>query len=319
MSRYPRLYAPGGYFHVVLRGVDQEDIFRDGADRAQFYFYLEEALERFDFRLNVFCLMTTHVHLVLRQGLETVGKVIHRLAFRYARRFNDRWGRRGHLFGDRFKGILVQEDNHLMELVRYVHLNPVRAGMVPRPEAYPWSSYRHYMGLETLPWVTSDPMLGYFGDGLGTARRRMHAFVLAGIGEEPAPELEKGCCEEYPILGDDAFVASAVAAAQVNSDEQRTFSLQAVLDAVSTDYGVTLSELASRRRSKILNEARSVLAFMVHRQRKVSLGELGRTLNRHYSTMSVTASRAAERARRDSTFSRRLTALGRKVTKELKS
>jgi chromosomal replication initiation ATPase DnaA len=108
-------------------------------------------------------------------------------------------------------------------------------------------------------------------------------------------------------------------AVQVNSDEQRPFYLQSVLDAVSSDYGVTLFNLASRRRSKILNEARSVLAFMVHHQRNVSLGELGRTLNRYYPTISVTASRAAQRARRDSKFSRRLSALGRKVTKELKS
>jgi putative transposase len=135
MSRYPQLYAPGGYFYVMLRGVVREHIFRDGADRAQFYVYLEEAIERFQFRLNVFCLMTTHVHLVLRQGLQTVGKVIHRLAFRYARRFNDRWGRRGHLFGDRFKGVLVQQDNHLVALVRYVHLKPVRAGMVFAPKS----------------------------------------------------------------------------------------------------------------------------------------------------------------------------------------
>ncbi len=315
MSRRLRLYVPGGFFHVMLRGVDREGVFRDGADRAQFCFYLKEALQRFELRLHAFCLMTTHVHLVLQQSTAGLGKMVHHFAFRYARWFNDRWGRRGHLFGDRFKGLLVQEDNYLLELVRYVHLNPVRAGMVERPEDHAWSSCRHYLGLEMIPWVTSETVLRYFGNTTDEARRRLSAFVLAGIDEEPRCELEQGCSEDFPIIGDGDFIEKVVDTMRGN-DSSRGAALPEFLEIVTADFGVTMLDLASPARTKRLREARSVLALLVREQGGASLSELGRALGRDSSTMSATAERASTRRLRDQAFALRVSALGRKVTRK---
>ena len=145
MPRRPRseVLPPHGFFHVTARGVADEAIFRDDADRLAFLARLREAVERFQWRSYAFCLMTTHYHLVVEAARVPLSAGVHRLNGLHAQQFNRRYGRRGHLFADRFSAWLIESEEHLHAACRYVLLNPVRAGICSDPAAYRWSAGRY--------------------------------------------------------------------------------------------------------------------------------------------------------------------------------
>lgn len=156
MARKSRIHVPGGVYHVLLRGNDGQDIFFTGKDRARFSLLLQEGTERFTYLLHAFCYMTNHVHLVIQVGDVPLSKIIQNLSFRYTKYINKQKNRIGHLFQGRYKAILVDGDTYLLELVRYIHNNPLRAGLVKDPADYPWSSHRLYLGLDVLSYLTTD-------------------------------------------------------------------------------------------------------------------------------------------------------------------
>ena len=171
MARKPRLLYPGALYHAILRGNNGQTIFFDHKDRTRFCLLLQEGIERFGHRIHAFCLMTNHVHLAIQMGGIPLSRIMQNLSFRYTRWANWRQKRSGHLFQGRYKAVLVDADSYLEELTRYIHLNPVRAGIVKEPEDYPWSGHRAYLGLEMIPWLTTDWVLSqfsgeYFGSGL---------------------------------------------------------------------------------------------------------------------------------------------------------
>ena len=131
MARKPRLHIPGGLYHVILRGNAQQDVFFTPADRRCFYELLTEGTARFDYRVHAFCLMTNHLHLALQVGDLELSAGMQNLSFRYTRYLNTRLNRVGHLFQGRFKAFLVDQDRYGLALVRYLHLNPVRAKANP--------------------------------------------------------------------------------------------------------------------------------------------------------------------------------------------
>ncbi len=163
MARKPRIHLPGGLYHVIFRGNGGQDVFLTAADRFRFYLLLQEGACRFGYRIHAFCLMTNHIHLALQASNIPLSRSMQNLSFRFTRWINWREKRTGHLFQGRYKAVLVDGDSYLLELVRYLHLNPVRAGMVANPEEYPWSGHRAYLGLEKLPWLTTDWTLAQFG------------------------------------------------------------------------------------------------------------------------------------------------------------
>ena len=153
MARKPRLHLPGGLYHVMLRGNGGQAIFFSDADRYHLYLLLQEGVERFGHRIHGFCAMTNHLHLAVQVAKAPLSKIMQNLSFRYTRWINQRQRRVGHLFQGRYKAILVDADSYLLELVRYIHLNPVRTGLVKDPLDYPWSGHRAYLGSGGLAMV----------------------------------------------------------------------------------------------------------------------------------------------------------------------
>jgi putative transposase len=139
MPRRARRTLEGRLFHVTLRGVSGQDIFLDDADRLRFIWQLEEVTKRFNWRVVCWCLMTTHVHLVVDADVEQMSLAMHRLACLYAMYFNTRHERRGHMFENRFSSWIVRDEDHLEKTIDYVLANPVRAGLSPTAEEWPWS------------------------------------------------------------------------------------------------------------------------------------------------------------------------------------
>ncbi|MGB5832190.1 MAG: transposase [Thiohalocapsa sp.] len=183
MARPLRLEFAGALYHVTARGNERRAIFFDNqdGDRQAFLRILRETAERFNWICHAYCLMTNHYHLVIETPDANLSKGMRQLNGGYTQLVNRSRGRVGHLFQGRFKGILVQKEAYLLELSRYVVLNPVRAGMVRRPEDWHWSSYRATVGLEAAArFLCTDWLLGAFGEERRSAVDGYRAFVAEG-------------------------------------------------------------------------------------------------------------------------------------------
>ena len=182
MARPLRIEFPGALYHVTSRGNEQRPIFRDDIDCTMFLTFLGQAVQRFDWSLTAWVLMTNHYHLVIQTPEANLSRGMHWLNGTYAGWFNHRHERSGHLFQGRFDSFLVERETYLRELLRYVVLNPVRAKMVARPEDHRWSSYRSTAGLEaTNDWLDVPTALGLFDDDSIVAQSQYQEFVLAKI------------------------------------------------------------------------------------------------------------------------------------------
>lgn len=211
MTRPLRLEFPGAVYHITARGNARENIFLDDADRRKFLDLLGQEVRQQGWRLYAYCLMDNHYHLLLETPEPNLVAGMRRLNGVYTQAFNRRHDRVGHVLQGRYKSILVDRDAYLLELCRYVVLNPVRAGMVKRPEDWPWSSYRATLGTIMAPdWLRADRVVAQFGEDMNTARDAYRRFVRAGMGK-PSP-WEKLRGQIY--LGPDAFLARMAKLAQ---------------------------------------------------------------------------------------------------------
>ena len=161
MARPLRLDLPGAFWHITSRGNERKNIFRSDADRRLFLELLGRVSRRYGWIIHTYVLMSNHYHLVFETPRATLSRGMQWLNGVYSQRFNKRHNRVGHLFQGRFQSFLIEADQYLNEVLRYVVLNPVRAGMVARPEDYRWSSYRAIAGYEPSPdWLATGSVLG---------------------------------------------------------------------------------------------------------------------------------------------------------------
>ena len=207
MTRPLRLEFAGALYHITSRGDRREDIYLDDLDRKRWLEILGEVCERFNWTVHAYCQMTNHYHLLVETVDGNLSRGMRHLNGQYTQSVNRRHDLVGHLFQGRYKAILVQKEEYLLELSRYVVLNPVRARMVRKPERWLWSSYPAHIGLvKSPPWLDSDWLLSQFAKRRSTAISRYVQFVAEGKGL-PSP-LED--VKHQLALGDDAFVLNAI-------------------------------------------------------------------------------------------------------------
>jgi putative transposase len=295
MARKPRLHYAGALYHVMVRGNSGQDIFADDADRNRFYLFLKEGVEKFGHRIHAFCLMKNHVHLALQVGEKPLSRIMQHLCFRYTQWVNSRQKKVGHLFQGRYKAILVDADEYLAELVRYIHLNPVRAKLVKDPEKYLWSGHRAYIGQENLPWLTTDWVLSQFGRRLRSARARYGEFVHYGRKEGHRREFHGGA-EGGRILGSVSFVEGVYEKSEQR--EERAETLDEIIERTGKEYGLTEEEMSAPGRQRARAEARGMIAYLVREAPGLSLTELGKRMKRDVSTLSL----AADKIMRSSSY-----------------
>lgn len=201
MARPLRLCFSGARYHVISRGNADEPIYLDDLDREMFIRELDRVVERYGWICHAYCLMTTHYHLVVETPRANLPAGMRQLNGNHASRFNERHDRHGHVFGSRYRAILIEDARYLLTVCRYVVLNPVRAGLCEMPEEWPWSSYRATAGLEPLPrFLTVSTLLGELGGTAALAQKAYREFVAAGIGEALADRVRG------ERLGSDAFL-----------------------------------------------------------------------------------------------------------------
>jgi REP element-mobilizing transposase RayT len=314
MARQPRLHIPGGVYHVMLRGNGGQDIFLSDEDFSCLYLLLQEGTTRFRYRVHGFCCMTNHLHLILQVSDIPLSRVMQNLSFRYTQWINRRCNRRGHLFQGRFKALLVEADSYLLELVRYVHLNPVRCGMVRDPREYAWSSHRAYLGEQTLPWLTTDWVLGQLAQDRMEARRRYANFVLDGLDEGHRKDFHQGAIDRR-VLGDDRFLEQIADAKMKRCCDRPT--LEQVVAVVCRSYEVNESDLAGASQQRRLTEARAMIAWLARDAEAASLTEVGKRCNRDVGTMSSALRRLEQRAEEKPVVRERMDRLKVELKEEL--
>jgi putative transposase len=312
MARKPRIHYPGALYHVTLRGNSGQTIFFDDRDRTRFCFLVQQGIERFAHRIHAFCWMTNHVHLAIQVGDISLSRILQNLSFRYTRWINWRQIWTGHLFQGRYKAVLVDADAYLLELTRYIHLNPVRAGIVKEPEGYPWSGHRTYLGLETIPWLTTDWVLSQFSGRFSAARRAYGRFVSEGKEGGHQRGYYSGSETDNRILGDDTFVDRVLGGQ--GAMQRLKATLDAVVKEVCQHYSVMESDLEVSSRDRRLSEARGMAAWLILELGVCTLRKLGKRVGRDVTTLSSAAKRLLIRAKKDSKLARKMKELLKTVS-----
>ena len=205
MGRPLRITFPGAHYHVTARGNEQKDIYKSRRDREKFLDYLESSVTRYGAVIHAYCLMTNHYHLLLETPEGNLPEIIRHINGAYTNYYNTKRKRAGHLFQGRYKAILIEADSYMMELSRYIHLNPVRVGMVTKPEDYQWSSYQDYIGARPAPfWLCTETITRQIGSA-----RRYCEFVEDLLGKECESPLQGAFASS--ILGSEPFVQEITA------------------------------------------------------------------------------------------------------------
>lgn len=288
MARSQRIHIPDAHYHVMLRGNNGQPIFFDDRDRCRLCLFIQEGVERFGHRIHAFCFMRNHIHLSVQTPEIELSRIVQNFAFRYAAYLNKKTRRRGHVFQGRFKSILVDDANYLEELVRYIHLNPVRAGIVKHPEAYHWSSHRTYMGADRVGWLTTSRVLREFGTNPDDQRQYYNQFILAGIGVDLGIDFEQG--NGKGMLGGEGVLEGIVGNTVTTSPPKSKLSLEELISVVCQCYHISLEELA-RIRGNRESKIRGMLTLLAHEQLYLSYQFIGSFLGRDPSGLRKLTSR----------------------------
>ena len=290
MPRLPRLHVSGGCYHVILRGNHREDLFGTAHDRHQLNQIVAEALTKYGARLFAFCWMSNHLHALVQIGEPPLGKLMQRIAMRYSRYRHKQLGTTGHLFERRHRAWLVETDAYFITLLRYIHLNPVSAGMVKAAEEYPWSSHRAYLGVEVLPWLTLDFGLGVLGPTVESSRRCYRMLMAEELYASEERVLESSHPDDRRVLGSDDFLSS-LPTPRVKRKSRLT--LAALADQVCIQRSVTVNSVQSPSRLPHLVQARAEIAQRAVDERVASMREVARFLNRWPSAICQLLKRRA--------------------------
>lgn len=294
MPRKPRLNVPGGLYHAILRGNGRESIFFDADDRQRWESLISDGINRYHHRIHAYCWMNNHVHLAIQCREVPLSKFMSFVASQYARSTNKKLGRSGHLFERRHRAILVQADSYLKELVRYIHFNPLRAGIVESLTEYQWSSHLAYMTGAGPPWLTLDWVLSAFGESIADARHQYARFMQAGYKRPTADDLRHGTKGDHRVLGDDGFMASLTP--DIVQPVSRT-TLKDLTREICQKYGVTEESLMSSSRERKYSRIRAEIGLTAIDRGIASNAEIARHFNRSHAGMSRAIDRLRKQAK----------------------
>lgn len=315
MPRQARLDVPGALHHVMVRGINRSAIFQDDQDRATFLGRLGQTAAEGKSGVYAWVLMSNHAHILFKSGKDGISAVMRKLLTWYALYFNRRHHRTGHLFENRFKSILCDEDNYLLALVRYIHLNPIRAKILQTMEEldrYPWSGHRTIIGKADMPWMEVNAVLSEFGGTRKKARAEYRRFVREGIGEGRDPALTGGGLirsqggwsavlsmrrkkqkeeSDERILGSGDFVHAILKEAEEKQLRQlktkrRGRTIADIIREECRKGGVSVEELKQGNRRRRVSETRLTIARRSREELGLSGADIARQLGVNTSSIN---------------------------------
>jgi len=263
MPRKPRIEIGGGLYHVITRGNNRRKIFRSHDDYLRFTRILEQQKAKLPFYLYAYCLMPNHLHLLIEMRDDPVSRVMQRVLTTYSQYHNRKYKKVGHLFQGRYKSILCQTDRYLGELVRYIHLTPVRARMVKRPEDFEYSGHRAYLGLDRMGLVDTEPVLRHFGATKKRAVEVYTRFVESSLAEQSQDEYYRAA--EGRLLGGEEFlkeIRHRIGDHRALRRVPERTTIEDLFTAAETSSGLSRQELCGKsknRRTVAVKEAVIVL------------------------------------------------------------
>jgi putative transposase len=322
MPRKARLGAPGALHHIIFRGIERVSIFKDDADRDRFLEQMGVIFKATRTPCFAWALIPNHGHLLLRTGETSISQVMRCLLTGYAVTFNRRHRRCGHLFQNRYKSILCQEDSYFLELVRYIHLNSLRAKLVTslsELDKYPYCGHSGLLNRYPRDWQDVDAVLKRFGDRQSPARKAYQAFVAKGAEMGRQPNLTGGGLvrglggwdevkrrrkagewgkSDERILGDSDFVQAVLAAGQERlagtySYRSDGWNFDRLVMRVSEVLKVDSARVTQKGRYPDVVAARSLLCYWGHRELGISTVELARRLGLTQPAISQSVARGS--------------------------
>ena len=298
MPRQARLDIPGLLQHVIVRGIERRNIFRNNTDRKSFVERFSTLLQETDTDCFAWALISNHFHLLLRPRCIELKQFMRRLLTGYAINFNQRHLRAGHVFQNRYKSIVCEEETYLLELIRYIHLNPLRANIVDNLESlnrYQWCGHAVLMGNRTLGGQVVDEVLARFGKNQAKARAHYFSFVADGIQQGRKPELMGGGLKrslagtlqspsgvelyDERVLGSGSFIEQLRYEQELREKLLANMKLPELMRRVENHYGLQAGRLAEQSRNKEIVAARDVFCHLAVRILFHSGTETGRFLN----------------------------------------
>lgn len=278
MPRPPRLHVPGAFYHVTLRGNHRQPIFACETDRQILEHIVRESIEVEGARVHAYCWMTNHIHLLIQISNIPLGRVMLRIASRYARTVQARVPTTGHLFERRYHAVLIDVDAYLLTVVRYIHNNPLQAGIVKTLRDYRWSSHGVYAGLRCEEWVTTDFVFSILAQDSARAVQAYRQFMHNPVDDDlPSPHPD-----DTRVLGDSRFVAKV---RPVTAAECSSLTIDELIADASEHFGVSPHDVTSPNRGRQLAVARAWIAHRATREGVASICEVARRLQRHEASV----------------------------------
>lgn len=305
MGRRPRLHYPGALYHVISRGNRREKIFRSRADFQQFQSLLREIRGQHGFTLYAYVLMPNHFHLLIEVAEKPLSKVMQSLLYRYTRHYNQRYHQVGHLFQGRYKAIVCDKESYLLELVRYLHLNPVRARLVRDPSDYPWSSHRAYLGDRDGVGIAVEEILSYWSKRKKQAVAAYEQFALDRIEQGHREDYYR--VKEQRYLGDEEFVEKVER--RVERVEQMfpiRMTVEEIVDRIGREYGKTAREILGRGRGRTEAELRAIVCYVGREIGGLKLTQAAKVFARDISALSMVVKKLEKRMLKDKALRRRV-------------
>jgi len=283
MARKPRIHFAGAVYHVILTSLDRQAVFKSVADRRHWESLVADGVDRFGHSIHGYCWARDHVQMAVQVKDAPLSKIMQNLTFRYTRHFNSKHGRSGPLFHGRYKAIVIDADQYLNDLVRYIHNNPVRNGQAKSASAAKWTSHAAYIDPDKQSkWLTTSAVLTTFGKTDKTARKSFAQYVDEARLEGERPDLMKGG-EGGRILGDEKFARKALKPARVKT---KPVTLNQLVKRVCKEEGVKEAELVTASRARTESQIRQTITYLAMELEVASLTDMAKRFNRDLTTMS---------------------------------
>ena len=307
MARRPRLFAAGVLYHVIVRGNQRQKTFTSDSDYQAYIERLARYRKRYGYVLYAYCLMPNHVHLLVESAEPPLSKFMQGLQQSYSQYFNVKHHKSGHVFEGRYKAILCQKDEYLLELIRYIHLNPVRAGMVKTPERYRYSAHHIYLQGKATETIDPAKILSMLG-GKQAYRRFVHDGLTDGHKEQYYT------VEDQRFLGEQGFGEKML---EKEPERPRKPSSRRSVDRAARELAkllnVEIETLRSPDRSWVVSTARTITAYVLVRRFGYRLSEVADYFGRDVATVGTLLARLGDRMQSDAKQLREIDQLGKTV------